>query len=806
MIIGLLGYGSIQAQQNHMTKIKDGTVAQSSSVPSETVILELESQNKGFLAPRMTTVQRDAIDVTKLKDGLLIFNTSTGCINYWSGMQATWLSLCGTPPPAEVAITSVQCGNITTEALQQGKPLTMMDKMVIPVTVTLAGTYDIMVKSSNGYYFYASGTFPTTGNYEIVLQGVGTPIKGHTVGETGDSLTMTINGKLQTCKPNVFVTGADIAYTMNCASVSVLGDLFLKTPLTVNNKITLSVNVTALGAWNISTNTNNGITYSGSGTFKNLGLQQIELVGSGTPSMAGVTALNITSNSSEGNINCPISVNVKDVQYEIQCNLITSDGVYLQESPLDKSHVINVPVKVIAPGKTVISTTNVNGVIFSSGTVDLEFNPATNNIQTVVLFANKTTPKVAGDYNFRITGTPGTISSCNYTIKFAAQPVNYTISCNDVKVEGSYAPDVPMNAANRLAVKVNVTFPGDYSLQTEPVNGVKFAGTGKFATAGTHTIYLQATGTAVESGNHFYKLTSNSSALSGNVSCNFTVTYMYRKMNVLVIPANNAYTINSNNSYVGGVMMRNTDNFGNTDASVVKVENINMINSGLPTARNLRDLINKENVDIIWISISSVRTSHHAVLAEFVNQKKGVLLLSQEVYISDMGQLIDVIGGASIGTTKTSTDFTQSNLVANINDPILNGSFADIRNKYIGNDATNGFYYQNLPSGQYDVLATKSNDPSWAWAIKHKTKGFVVVGDGGWLVGYPNKPSTTFQNYPTYSTIDGKPLSTPEYYKVSRSDGVKVPVENAFFMTNMMEWAIRYAQENVDKQYIMISQ
>ncbi len=52
--------------------------------------LEVLSTNKGFLPPRMTTAQRDAI--TSPANGLFIFNTTENCINEYAG--TSWITHC----------------------------------------------------------------------------------------------------------------------------------------------------------------------------------------------------------------------------------------------------------------------------------------------------------------------------------------------------------------------------------------------------------------------------------------------------------------------------------------------------------------------------------------------------------------------------------------------------------------------------------------------------------------------------------------------------------------------------------------
>lgn len=58
-------------------------------------ILDVNSTAKGFLPPRMTTTQRDAI--ANPATGLVIYNTTTGCLNYWR--QTAWYEVCGTCAP-----------------------------------------------------------------------------------------------------------------------------------------------------------------------------------------------------------------------------------------------------------------------------------------------------------------------------------------------------------------------------------------------------------------------------------------------------------------------------------------------------------------------------------------------------------------------------------------------------------------------------------------------------------------------------------------------------------------------------------
>jgi hypothetical protein len=60
-----------------------GEVGIGTTSPSTKALLEISSTTKGFLPPRMTTAQRDAI--TSVPAGLMIYNTSTNKLNFYNG-------------------------------------------------------------------------------------------------------------------------------------------------------------------------------------------------------------------------------------------------------------------------------------------------------------------------------------------------------------------------------------------------------------------------------------------------------------------------------------------------------------------------------------------------------------------------------------------------------------------------------------------------------------------------------------------------------------------------------------------------
>ncbi|MGC4100633.1 hypothetical protein [Ferruginibacter sp.] len=165
-----------------------------------------------------------------------------------------------------------------------GINLSASNTVTLPVTVTKTGTYAVSTASANGISFSGTGTFTSLGSHTIVLTGSGKPVTdglySFVPGVTGCSFTITVAAA---APPAVF-TYANTAGI--CTGPVVSGTYKAGTPLTAANTIVLSVTVTTAGSYSVSTNTANGVTFSGSGLLA-LGAQTITLTSTNTPSAAG---------------------------------------------------------------------------------------------------------------------------------------------------------------------------------------------------------------------------------------------------------------------------------------------------------------------------------------------------------------------------------------------------------------------------------------------------------------------------------------------------------------------------------------
>ncbi len=783
MILFLVGTFSSISQTN-MTKIKDGTISGSSTTPELGVILELESVNKGFLTPRLSTQQRDDIVAANRADGMMIFNTTTGCFNYWSNAQGVWLSICGTPPPAILEISSLQCDSfVSYGTYKQGDFLTSSNYLTIPVTVTQAGTYEVLATTTNGYYFSARGTFPTNGEYTLILEGVGTPNVGYNAGDLGDQVTITLNSKVSNCTKHIFVDKASVDYSIDCNQTTVNGAYMIGRTLDNTNTLSLNVNVTSLGYWSIATPTINGYSFRGSGTFTTLGSQTITLLGSGAPIAAQTDSFNFTANAAgTGNNNCSgISVTVLPTSYTVDCSNAIISGTYKQDEPVSISNTVTIKVDVTATGSSSITTNTVAGVYFTSG--PLTFN--TLGVRDIVLTAVGT-PNAAGNHTYALQSANGMVGTCSFVIPVTAQPVAYSLTCSSITVEGSYAPNIAMTADNKMMISVNVQYPGSYTISTDTVDGITFSANGTFASPGTYEVVLQATGTAITGGTHRFTITSNST--TGTTICNKNIDFVYRKMNVLGLGGGTYQPGTAAGSQTTRAVLQTTANFGVN--GLVKVDGITIVNGGTNQGNTLKNLINTNKIDIIVIGYNYLPNAASIVILEdFVKNKKGVLIHSQENDATGTRNMINAIAN-SASTAVTGTGTTYINPILDIDNVLLTGPFGDIKGLATGSDVNNSYYVTGY-SNEFTSLAHQGGNTSRSWMLMHNALGYVYIGDSGWTSGDASNTSTT--TWPARMTSGGTPISKPY------NGGITV--YNSILYANTIAWAIKYAQENTIVDY-----
>lgn len=169
LALGLISHNYLSAQVG---------ISTTSITPNSSSILELRSTTLGFLPPRMTTTERDAIGSPAA--GLIIYNTTTNLLNFYNGSLWQISSAGGSVSSVSVTTANGISGSVANATTTPAITLTL--GAITPSSVTVSGT----ITGSN-----LSGT--NTGNVTLSGQNylsiTGQAITANAVNLSGTNVT-----------------------------------------------------------------------------------------------------------------------------------------------------------------------------------------------------------------------------------------------------------------------------------------------------------------------------------------------------------------------------------------------------------------------------------------------------------------------------------------------------------------------------------------------------------------------------------------------------------------------------------------
>lgn len=305
--------------------------------------------------------------------------------------------------------------------------LTTANYIEVDVDVTTAGSYTIRTDTVNGFSYKAQGYFTTTGIQTVKLTGSGTPtnsgISNFTVSYAGTTCVVAVSILPQGASgPAVFELLGSPNSCLDAIVDGVYGE-----GIAVNNShtVTLKVNVTTIGVYDITTTTTNGITFKGTGPLIELGPTTITLKASGTPTAAGLYNIPIAGPNS-----CTFEVEVfGPADYTIDCNSVIVNGVYAANTSLGASNTMTITVDVTTVGPYSITTTAADGMIFSGSG-----NFGATGLTDVTLNGTGK-PTTAGNKTITINGVNG--QTCTGDIVVTGPPVvNWSFKAGSTEYSG----------------------------------------------------------------------------------------------------------------------------------------------------------------------------------------------------------------------------------------------------------------------------------------------------------------------------------------------------------------------------------
>jgi hypothetical protein len=428
-----------------------------------------------------------------------------------------------TDTPRTLAAAAVSGAYTTGIALNTG------DSVEMVVNVTRPGSIYIISNSQDGMSFSGTGIFTSTGQHIITLTGTGVPQAAGTFNFYAlDSLS-------DSSKFNVTVLpygGSNAAtFTLagapnSCAGFSSYGTYTAGVKIQAEDSVTAFVNVTKKGFYSIVTNPSNGVVFNATGYFDTTGQVLVTLRGAGLPSNPGTFYYSPTGDSST----CSFGINYAQGAGIFvlggapgACSIpVPSNAIYKTDSALTSNNTITIPVTVTTVGSYSITTATVNGMTFSgSGNF-----PATG-AQSITLTGTGT-PASPGITNFSV---PSRTGNCAFTINVIPGTAEFTLEvepygqCSGSSLNGKYNTGVALTTTNTATVKVNVIYPGPYTLTTDTAtDGMIFSSTGSFTTTGIQTVVLQGSGKPTQPG--LYNLIVSGGMPTNGIPslCSITVT------------------------------------------------------------------------------------------------------------------------------------------------------------------------------------------------------------------------------------------------------------------------------------------
>ncbi len=203
-----------------------------------------------------------------------------------------------------------------------------------------------------------------------------------------------------------------------CLPQSISGTYTKDSVLKASNYIQVSADITAIGTYQIKSDTIAGFYFIATGTITTTGVQVINLAGNGIPTSIGLKTFTIKFDTSI----CKIDINVvaalppNAVFSFINCaGTIFGPGIYTAGTPVGATHTVTLNVSVTTPGPYTINVAAVNGISFSgSGTFI-----AAGNTQVTLTASGTPVASSPPAYNFTVTN--GT-SSCTFSLTVATPP------------------------------------------------------------------------------------------------------------------------------------------------------------------------------------------------------------------------------------------------------------------------------------------------------------------------------------------------------------------------------------------------
>ena len=501
------------------------------------------------------------------------------------------------------------------------------------------------------------------------------------------------------------------------------------------------------------------------------------------------------------------------------CRNLMTYGVYKKEEGLDGGHFLTVEVEVTKPGPyTIVAhAADYNGYYYA---ISGEFVSA-GKFELKIPASGK--PLEAQSDNFTLMLNEAT-ASCTFTVEVEDYTIapDYRMNCETVKVVGIYNRGGALGSDNYIEVTLNVSEAtlaemtanktAYFVIETDEVDGISFRAEGKL-TAATQTVKLAGRGIPISTNDKVFKIRSNSTLTTGICTAKIVMSIPGKRLLSVAnggVGDNNfadpGTRDNPKRTYALVTTVQNFGKFFSTTegrSSIVYSEGIifaknssNQIYTTLSLMEAQKHLVDTP-VDILTIGYSYIITEEIAeIIADYL-KKGGVVLLYSQATLGTERLLRNLTGSNSI-KINTGERGGAVYKFSNVDDPVLNGPFGDVRGKQWGKSNTDADGTKLVEGIDTSRIVVYSDGYDWSnntqqpgvSAFRHKDYHLIYVGDGGFNEGggsYGETIKYPFRN----DALFNRPVPRSNYGR-----GDRFTVYNSIFTANAVAWALKMAEES----------
>ncbi|MDR2001471.1 MAG: hypothetical protein LBQ74_00405 [Prevotella sp.] len=780
-------------------------------------ILDVSSTEKGIYIPLLGNSDIEAIDVSNIEEGLTVFNTDTRCFSYWKlnpdRITGKWLNMCGSSAQAEAEIGD--CLDVKAKGIYiEGTSLTTSNYLSIPVTVISdGGTYSVTATTSNGYFFTATGIFPSAGTFIVNATGVGTPTSANPT--PGDAVTITINNQIQGCTTKIPVLAATPDYTI-VAVTPRPSEYIPGQPLDDNNFLSVTLSVKIPGRWNLITSTIKGYQFYGEGLIEEASgynpngsfpqIVTVQVPGYGTPDATPTGRTDrflLSSVNSATSSNYPFDVKIAALSWNLNCSASIVNGTFTVGQGLAGTENIILSINATVPGPTTIYATGAGmtfkkAIALTTGTQTVTLNPDPANGDNAPTLGGTRYLSVSGDGFSGTCNIPVTINVAEATIDPNTIVASYLNEDNTSNATGRYILRYTVNTLDqpdkKIKIKlsgIKVTGAGDYTITSDTQNGVTYSVSGNFANpSNNETVILTPSGTPEKVGVYNYTIKDGKDVTLAIVR----MTFAYRQFRVMSYTSANYYGFR-NAAAIN--IMGGTLTFGPNGVVPCEASPSTYNRTSMPTAAILASDLNGTSsgsgpADILYIGYDLFDGSANAdiisIIKDFVFNKHGILIFNIEYGQSYKVRLVNELfntGSTANVCPSSTTGGGNAYGTFQSGSPIVTGPFGNIvglrQNITVSNSSY--IYQQYMPVANSWTVALRyvnGSNPNAGLSILHQKLGVFLSFDGTFHNGGDEMPNASA------NATTGMP-------------GTSYPT--AILFANLFAWALEYGAYNINPGY-----